>query len=112
MQTEKSPAPPTKVPVPSTTDASQIASEQVATLLNNHRSTENEGKKSDKSKKDKNKKSKKRFLWSNALHMRFLMSMFDWSLQNIDGSKIRQFLIEDPKIPSSSQIKKKMQRHI
>ena len=38
--------------------------------------------------------------------MRFLMSMFDWSLQNIDGSKIRQFLIEDPKISSSSQMKK------
>ena len=29
----------------------------------------------------------------------FLMSMFDWGLKNIDGSKkIRQFLNEEPKI--------------
>eukprot|EP00944_MAST-04C_sp_MAST-4C-sp1_P007154 g7154.t1 len=98
MQTEEYPAPPTKVSVPSTTDASQMASEQVATLLNNHGPSDNEGNRADKTKKDKIKKSKKRFLWSNALHMRFLMSMFDWGLKNIDGSKIRQFLNEEPKI--------------
>ena len=45
-----------------------------------------------------NKKKSKRFLWSNALHMRFLMAMFDWSIKHVDGRKIKMLLLEEPNI--------------
>ena len=45
-----------------------------------------------------NSKKKKRFLWSNALHMRFLMAMFDWSMKNIDAKKLSLYLSEEPNI--------------
>ena len=45
-----------------------------------------------------NKKKSKRFKWSNALHMRFLMAMFDWSIKHVDGRKIKMFLLEEPNI--------------
>jgi hypothetical protein len=50
-------------------------------------------------------KKKKRFLWSNALHMRFLMAMFDWSMKNIDAKKLSMYLADEPDITSRINVK-------
>eukprot|EP00943_MAST-04B_sp_MAST-4B-sp1_P009298 g9298.t1 len=50
-------------------------------------------------------KKKKRFLWSNALHMRFLMAMFDWSMKNIDAKKLSMHLADEPDITSTINVK-------
>ena len=49
-----------------------------------------------KTKKGSRKVQAKRFLWSNDLHMRFLMAMFDWGLSKITPKLIFDELTDIP----------------